>query len=40
MEGDGIDGITNTFAAAIWWVDFVMTITTYQVYDVHYYNSG
>jgi len=30
----GIDGITNTFAAALWWLDFVCESTLYQMYDV------
>ena len=24
IEGDGIDGVTNTFAAALWLIDFFM----------------
>lgn len=40
IEGNGIDGVTNTFAAAIWLVDFLMEATMYYFWDISYYSSG
>lgn len=35
-QGDGVDGVTNTMAAAIWFVDFIMETVMYNIYDVHW----
>lgn len=34
VDGEGIDGVTNSFAAAIWWIDFLMEAALYGIYDV------
>lgn len=34
VQSNGIDGVTNTFAAAIWWIDFIMESTLYTLSDV------
>ena len=34
VNGEGIDGITNSFAAAIWWIDFLMESVFYEFFDV------
>ena len=36
MEGNGIDGVTNSFAAAIWFIDFFFECALFGFYDVHY----
>ena len=36
VEGDGIDGVTNSFAAAIWVVDFTMEAALFQFYDINF----
>lgn len=36
MEGDGVDGVTNTMAAAIWYVDFFLEAALYYMYDVNW----
>ena len=40
IEGDGIDGVTNTFAAVLWLIDFSLEVSLYSVYDISYYSSG
>lgn len=34
VPGNGTDGITNTFAAAVWWIDFIMESLAYSLSDV------
>lgn len=34
VNGSGIDGVTNTFAAAVWWIDFAMEAALYGLIDV------
>ena len=36
VEGDGIDGVTNTFAAALWYIDFMMEVSLFGFYDSFY----
>ena len=36
VEGDGVDDLTNSFAAAIWCTDFIMESLSYSLYDVHF----
>jgi hypothetical protein len=40
IEGDGIDGVTNTFAAAIWFIDFVAESMQSIFYFVDLANTG
>lgn len=35
-EGHGKDEVTNTMAAAIWWIDFTMETIMYNFYDIHW----
>ena len=39
-DGDGIDGVTNTFAAAIWFVDFAISAMELNLWDIIYDSSG
>lgn len=34
VPGQGIDGVTNTFAAAVWWIDFLMQAALHGFFDV------
>ncbi len=34
VPNEGIDGVTNTFAAAVWWIDFLMEAALHGFYDV------
>lgn len=36
VEGNGIEGVTNSFAAAIWLIDFYFEAALFGFYDVHY----
>lgn len=40
IEGDGIDGVTNTFAAAVWFIDFVLESTQSIFLFVDLANTG
>ena len=40
IEGDGIDGVTNTFAAAVWFIDFVVESLQSFFYFVDLANTG
>ncbi len=36
--GPGIDGVTNTFAAALWAVDFFIEGMMYNLWDIHFHH--
>ena len=40
VEGDGIDGVTNSFAATIWVIDFALIALKHSLFDISYYSSG
>ena len=40
VEGDGIDGVTNTFAATVWLVDFIIEALISEFVFVDVANTG
>lgn len=40
IEGEGVDGVTNTFAAAVWFIDFVLESTQSIFLFVDLANTG
>lgn len=36
--GAGVDGVTNTFAAALWAVDFIIEGMLYSLWDINFHH--
>lgn len=34
MNGSGIDGVTNSFAAGLWWIEFIMEAAIIGLYEI------